>query len=712
MEEVSTKINGRELILKTGKFAHQANGSVFAQMGETCVLVTVVSAQPREDIDYFPLFVEYQEKLYAGGKIKGSRWVKREGRPSDEAILNARLIDRSIRPLFPQDYKNEVQVVSTILSVDGENNPDTLSISAASAALAISDIPWQGPVGAVRVGLKDNDFFINPTYQEAEFSDLDLVVSGNGQEIIMIEAGANEVPEEKILGALNYSQEFIEKTINLIQQLVKKAGRKKQSFRLEKTDPDLQKEVAKQAGQEITELLNQKDGQAISFRSLEEMKTILAEKIEDRPKKEVGQAIDQLFKERVRKKVLEKKQRIDGRKPEEIRPLAIEVGVLPRTHGSAIFKRGLTQALTITTLGSPSLEQLIENMEGEETKRYIHHYYMPPYSVGETGRFGWPSRREVGHGSLAERALMPLIPAEDKFPYTIRVVSEITSSNGSTSMASVCGSSLSLMDAGVPIKKAVAGIAMGLMAKKQLKASAKKAKLKKQDCVILTDILGIEDHLGDMDFKVAGTEEGVTAMQMDVKTRGITAEILADGLVQARKARLFILEKMKKALASPREKISKHAPKIELIHINPEKIGEVIGPGGKMIRKIINQTGVAMDVDDDGTVTIAGKDPIQVQKAIDWIESLTREVKAGETFKGPVRRIMNFGAFVEILPGKKGLVHISELSPRYIKHPSEVVQEGQEVKVKVKEIDKMGRINLTMVFDERKPISKITHQRK
>lgn len=689
----SIRINGKEVSFEIGRFAPQANAAVLAKMGDTLVLATVTSSKPREELDYFPLHVEYQEKLYAGGKIKGSRWVKREGRPSDEAILNARLIDRSIRPLFPKDYKNEVQVIITVLSVDGENDPDILSICAASAALAISDIPWNGPIGAVRIGLKDDSLFINPVYQELEFSDLDLIVAGTEQEIVMIEAGANEVPEDKMVSALEYGLRAIKPIVEAIKGLQEKVGQKKQAFEIKKVKPKLVKRVEKKAGKAILDLIKQSKNPEVNFSALEEIKQALAEDWEEESKTEISLAVDEYFKNVIREQVLKKKIRVDGRKIDQIRPLSIEVGVLPRTHGSAVFQRGLTQSLTITTLGSPSLEQWIESMEREETKRYIHHYYMPPYSVGEVGRIGWPSRREVGHGALAERALRPVIPTEEKFPYTIRVVSEITSSNGSTSMASVCGSSLSLMDAGVPIKKPVAGIAMGLIAK----FKAQSSKFKVDDYVILTDILGLEDHIGDMDFKVAGTKDGITALQMDVKTLGITPKILAQGLNQAKKARVYILAEMKKVLPAPRSSISKYAPKVAVLQIDKDKIGEVIGPGGRTIRQIINETGVAMDVEDDGTVTISGMDREAINRAVAWVEGLTRELQVGEEFVGEVKRIQPFGAFVEILPGKEGLVHISEMSTRFVKNPADIVQIGQKVKVRIKEIDEMGRINLSML---------------
>ena len=617
------QIGDKEIQLEIGRFAFQANASVLARLGDTQVLATVTSSEPKENIDYFPLYVEYQEKLYAGGKIKGSRWVKREGRPSDEAVLTARLIDRSIRPLFPEGYKNEVQVVATVLSVDGENDPEVLSICAVSAALAISDIPWDGPVGGVRIGLKEDNFFVDPSYQELEFSDLNLIVSGTEQEIIMIEAGADEVSEEKIVKALKYSQEIIAKLVRFIEKLRKEIGQPKQTFAPKVIPDQLQKEVIKRAGKKIKKMVEEKDEELTGFSKLKEIKATLKEELEDKfLQRDIDQTVDKIFKEAVRKRVLQKKIRVDGRAPDKIRPLSIETHILPRTHGSAVFKRGLTQALTITTLGSPSLEQWIEHMEGEETKRYIHHYYMPPYSVGETGRFGWPSRREIGHGALAERALEPVIPSEKEFPYTIRVVSEIMSSNGSTSMASVCGSSLSLMDAGVPIKKPIAGIAMGL-----IKSKVKSQKSKVKDYVILTDILGFEDHIGDMDFKVAGSEKGITSLQMDVKSLGITPEILADGFEKAKKARLYILKKMNEALPTPRKSVSQYAPKVAILEIDKDKIGQVIGPGGKTIRKIIEETGTVIDINDEGIVTITSQEKDKIKQAVSWIEGLKKKFK-------------------------------------------------------------------------------------
>jgi len=687
----STKIGDKTLTLEVGRFAGQATAAVLARMGDTMVLSTVVAGNRRDDIDYFPLFVEYREKLYAGGRIKGSRWVKREGRPSDEAVLCARLIDRSIRPLFPKEYKNEVQVIITVLSVDGENDPSLPAIWATSAALSISEIPWQGPIGALRVGFipknGEEAFIANPASQDLEFSKLDLIVSATEKAVIMIEAGAEEVAEETLVKALKFAQEEVKNVIQLIKELTKEVGKKKLGVEKEKIDHQLVKRIEKEVDKKIEELTRAMATKIEAKESISQLKEVLFEKYEEEKRSTISKIIDDLVKKTIREIVLKKNKRIDGRKPEEIRPIEIEVGVLPRTHGTAMFKRGNTQALTITTLGSPSLEQLIESMTGEETKRYIHHYNMPPFSVGETGRLGWPSRREVCHGALAERALEPVIPSEEKFPYTIRLVSEIMSSNGSTSMAAVCGSTLSLMDAGVPIKKPVAGIAMGMISdgKKQ---------------VILSDILGTEDFNGDMDFKSAGTKEGITALQLDVKRLDLNLEVLKKALAQAREGRLFILKKMLEVLPISRKQVSKFAPKVKVLKIPKNKIGEVIGPGGRMIRRIIEETGAAVDIEDDGSVNISALDQESVERAIAQIQGLTREIEAGEVFEGVVKRVQPFGAFVEVAPGKEGLVHVSQMSTAYVSNPAEVVKLGQKVKVRVTEIDNMGRINLSMLFGE------------
>jgi polyribonucleotide nucleotidyltransferase len=694
------KIGDKLLKLETGYLAQQANAAVLARLGDTMVLSTVVSSLHQEELDYFPLGVEYVERLYAGGRIKGSRWVKREGRPSDEAILTARLIDRSIRPLFNRGYKCRVQVIITVLSVDAENSPDIPAICATSAALAASDIPWGGPIGAIRLGFvpknSKQSFILNPTYQDLEYSEMDVILSGTKEALVMIEGRAREVTEENFIASLGFALKEIKKLILSIEEFAQKVKVKKQSFEELGTNHELIKQVKKELGKDLEKAVvdSSLHQEGVSLNELEEA---LFERFPEEKRSQVKAAMDELVKKIVRDQILKKRKRIDGRGPSEIRPLEIEVGVLPRTHGSAMFKRGNTQALTVATLGSPSLEQLIESMEGEETKRYIHHYYTPPFSFGETGRLGWPSRREIGHGALAERAFEPVVPSEEKFPYTIRLVSEIMSSNGSTSMASVCGSTLSLMDAGVPIKAPVAGIAMGLV------SDGKKH-------VILSDILGLEDFHGDMDFKVAGTKQGISAVQMDVKNTQIPPGVLEEVFKQAKEGRLYILEKMLEVLPVSRSQVSEFAPKIEVLHIPVEKIGEVIGPGGRMIRKIINETGAAVDIEDDGSVNISSPDKESVEKAVAMIKGITREVKVGEELEGTVKRIQPFGAFVEIAPGRDGLVHVSRMATRFVKDPNEIVKIGQKVKVRVVEVE-AGRISLSMLPKEQKRMERTSRPR-
>lgn len=709
----SHQLGGKTLSLETGVLAPQATSAVLGRLGDTMVLVTVVVSGKRTDLDYFPLTVEYVERLYAGGRIKGSRWVKREGRPSDNAILTARLIDRSIRPLFPKDFKNEVQVVVTVLSVDGENDPDILALITTSAALTISSVPWKGPIGSIRIGhvvagaenaasLADSprveaggesrrgEFLVNPTAGEREFSDLDLVVSNLKDKTVMIEAAGPQVPEEVFLEALSKSHEETKEVINFIEDFAKEAGKDKMPYEKEELPTALIATIEKSYKKDIGELIAKRAANEGGGEALAALADIISEK-EEADKGDVMKVLDYLFKKTVRTNILTKGKRMDGRKNDEIRPIAVTVSVLPRTHGSAIFQRGQTQALTVVTLGAPSLEQLIEGPEGEETKRYMHHYAFPPYSVGETGRVGFLSRREIGHGALAERALEPVIPKEDAFPYTIRVVSEILSSNGSTSMASVCGSTLSLMDAGVPISSPVAGIAMGLVTDGKGKS------------VILSDIMGIEDFTGDMDFKVAGTEKGITAVQLDVKIDGLAQALVEKVFDQAREGRLFILDKMASVIKEPKGKVSEFAPKIVVLHVPVEKIGEVIGPGGKTIRNIIATTGATVDVEDDGSVSISAPNQEAVDKAVKIVEGLTHQVTVGEEFEGQVKRILPFGAFVEIMPGKEGMVHVSQMSTEYVSDPNDVVSIGQTVKVRVIEIDEMGRINLSMLPPGAKP---------
>lgn len=695
--KISTKtfeVGGKALTLETGRFSPRANAAVMATYGETVVIAHVVMGGVNENIDYFPLYVEYQEKLFAGGKIKGSRWVKRDGRPTDEAVLKARLIDRTIRPLFPKGFKNEIQVILTVLSVDGENDADIPAMYATAAALGISDIPFGGPVAAVRIGLTtEGEFIVNPTFSQRETSLMDLVISGTETATVMVEAGANEVSEEKIIEAFLMADQENRQIVEVLGEFVKEAGKEKAEFETKELAEDVVKLVTGAVKGKLTEMVKAQG-------KLEPVDTAsiineLHEKNEDIGRGQIKEALDSLLKEEARRLILEDGVRPDGRATTEIRQLESEVGVLPRTHGSAFFQRGQTQALTVTTLGSPSLQQLIENMEGEESKRYIHHYAMPPYTVGEVGRVGWPSRREVGHGALAERALEPVIPTEDDFPYTIHVASQLMSSNGSTSMASVCGSTMSLMDAGVPLKKPVAGIAMGLMQSKDGKKN-----------VILSDIQGLEDHTGDMDFKVAGTQDGITALQMDIKVSGISQEVLKEALEQAKVGRLHILEHMLSTIPEPRKQLSPFAPKIETIMVPVERIGEVIGPGGKVIRGIIERTGAEIDINDDGRVFITSADEVAIQEAKQTIEGIIKEVEPGEVYQGTVSRIENFGAFVDIAPGKTGLVHVSRLSTEYIQNPRDVVNLGDVVTVTVTEIDEMGRINLTMLTPEQEAEAK------
>ena len=691
MKKIEKVINlgGRELKLTTGELAGQADAAVLAQYGDTVVLATVVSAPLKVELDYFPLSVEYQERLYAGGKIKGSRWVKRDGRPSDEAILTGRLIDRSVRPLFPKAYMREVQVITTVLSVDMENSPVDVAPIAVSAALAASSIPWDGPVATLRVGLKDGKYFVNPTETELKTSEMELTVSSTNKAIVMIEAGANEVPEKEILEGIAFAEKESKDVLKVLEEFAKEVGNKKETFEEVKTSAELKKAVEKLVKDKLDSVIDSMATKEGGNSDLDELIAAVRDQVTDPEKPLVFGIIDKMISERIREMIL-KGKRPDGRKHTEIRKLSSRVGVLPRTHGSAIFKRGTTQALTITTLGSPSLGQLIESAEGEEDKRYIHHYSMPPYSIGEVGRVGFPSRREIGHGALAERALFPVLPSEEEFPYTVHVVSEILSSNGSTSMASTCGSTLSLMDAGVPIKSPVSGIAMGLVIKDA------------KNFAVLSDIMGIEDFNGDMDFKIAGTAKGVTALQLDVKTLSLTVEILAQAIEQSKAGRKEILDSMLATLEKPREAVSKYAPKVRSVKIPVDKIGEIIGPGGKMIKKIKAETGAELDVNDDGTISVTGVDIDGVNRAVEWIENMVRVPVAGEIYEGKVVRMQPFGVFVEILPGKDGLVHVSDMAETYVKDPADIAKEGDKVTVRVKEIDKMGRLNLSMILDPSK----------
>lgn len=695
---VNFEFAGKTLTFETGLLAPQATAAVLARLGDTVVLATVVVGK-ETDLGYFPLSVEYGERLYAGGKIKGSRWVKREGRPSDEAILAGRLIDRSIRPLFPKSFKNEVQVIVTVLSVDSENEPDILALNAVSAALAMSKIPWNGPIGAVRMGYvvesegNDAAYLANPTTSEAEHSVLDIVVSQSNEKTVMIESGALQVAEDIVATAIKNAHEETRRVIAGIEDLVSKAGQEKLPVPQDAALAEAVALIEKGYKDEIAKLIAIRANKEAGGSEVEDLVAKVYQELtmkdpeSEVDKKNLAKAVEYVMFKMIRSDVVTKKKRPDGRKIDELREISSQVGILPRTHGSGLFQRGLTQALSIVTLGSPRMEQLIESAEGEETKRYIHHYSGLPYSFGQAGRVGFVSRREIGHGALAERALKAVIPSQEEFPYTIRVVSEVLSQNGSSSMASTCGSTLALMDAGVPITAPVAGISIGMMSDEK-------------DYVLITDIIGLEDFSGDMDFKVAGTEKGITAIQLDVKIPGLTDEQIDEILARARTARMQILEKMLSVIPNARQELSEYAPKIELLQIPSDKIGEVIGPGGKNIRAIIAQTGAAVDIDDNGIVTISGVSEESVKKAYDWISGMTRDVTPGEIFEGPVKRILPFGAFVEYLPGREGMVHVSKMKRGFVKDPNEVVAVGDVVTVKVEEKDQQGRINLTMLLDD------------
>ena len=684
LEEFSMELAGRTLSVEVGKVAQLADGAVVVRYGDTVVLVTAcASDKPKEGIDFFPLSVDYEERLYAVGKIPGG-FIKREGKPTEKAVLNARLIDRPIRPLFPKGYRNDVQVIATVLSVDQDNLPEIVAMIGSSAALSISSIPFMGPTGSVLVGLVDGEFVLNPTAEEREKSDLHLVVSGTKDAVMMVEAGCKEVTEETMLEAIMFAHDNIKKIVEFIEEITSKVGKEKKEVILATIDEELEKEVREFAEQKMLEAIRTVDKQERQNnidKVNEETLLYFAEKYEENIK-DVEAVLYNITKEQVRDLIVNHKIRPDDRKLDEIRPISVEVGILPRVHGSGLFTRGQTQVLTVATRGALGDVQVLDGLGEEESKRYMHHYNFPPYSVGETRFLRGPGRREIGHGALAERALEPMIPSIDEFPYTIRLVSEVLSSNGSTSQASVCGSTLALLDAGVPIKKPVAGVAMGL--------------IKEEDeVVILTDIQGLEDFLGDMDFKVAGTKDGITAIQMDIKIAGIDREILERALEQARVGRLFILDKMNSVINTPRKELSPYAPKIIITRIDPDKIRDIIGPGGKTINKIIAETDVKIDIEDDGKVYISSPDIRNAQKALKIIEGLTKDVAEGEIYLGKVVRITTFGAFVEILPGKEGLVHISKLDKKRVEKVEDVVAVGDEILVKVTDIDKQGRINLS-----------------
>lgn len=686
--EETLAIGDKTLTLQTGKLAQATDISILGRMGDTCVLVTVVVGPERTDIDYFPLFVEYVEKLYAGGRIKGSRWVKREGKPSDEAVLTGRLIDRSVRPLFPKNYKRQVQIIITLLSVDGSNSPEIVSAITTSAALHASSIPWNGPISTIRMGyIKTNDdskgtLVVNPDEEDQKFSQLDLVVSSTKEKVLMIEAKAEVVQSNIVIEAIEKAHESNQIIIDFIDKLRGKI--KKQKHTYDESDPysDIIQLLQTNHDDAINTMMSQKEKKdEIKNTIVDNIYKTLEEKFD---KKQIEKAITSYTYQKIRENILKNKIRPDGRSPDQIRDIYAEISVFPRTHGSALFQRGETQALSIATLGSPTLEQLIEGPEGEEAKRYIHHYYMPPYSVGEVGRMGFPSRREVGHGALAEKAIEAVLPKKEVFPYAIRVVSEVLSSNGSTSMASTCGSSLALMDAGVPITSAVAGISIGLVSRSD------------EEYVLLTDISGIEDFAGEMDFKIAGTEKGITAIQLDVKNKGLTQKIIQETFEHAKKARLYLLEKMNAVIDKPRKELSQYAPEVVVLNPPTDKIGEIIGPGGKNIKNIIAKTQTDINVSDDGSVSVTGLDKNMVKKAVELIKNVYREIKPGEQYEGEVKRILAFGAFVEFLPGKEGLVHVSRMGRGYVKDAHDVVKIGDKVRVKVSEIDSVGRVNLEM----------------
>lgn len=695
----SLKLEGKTIDIETNSLAQQANGSVFARCGDTSVLATaVMGKQDREDLGFFPLTVEYQERYYAAGKIKGSRFIKREGRPSEEAICNSRLIDRSIRPRFPQELAREVQIITTVLSWDKENDPDLLALVAASIALSISNIPWNGPLGAVRVCRKENKLILDPSYEERKDSDLDIVFVGllDGKDFLinMIEGEFKEIDEKSILEAYDLTTKHIKKLIDFQKDIQKKDGKEKIVLSPPLVDADLDKEVMEFLGDRFAKAFFQKDKEKRSqdLDSLkEELQSFVEEKYPEEDKvKYVISLLDKEADRLVHTNAIKHSKRVDGRKLDEVRKISSEVGIIPRVHGTGLFSRGLTKSMSVVTLGSPGDQQIVEGMEIDCQKKFMHHYNFPPYSSGETGFLRGPGRREIGHGALAEKALESLLPDSEKFPYTILVVSEILSSNGSTSMASVSSSSLALMDAGVPIKGLATGIAMGLVEDKEA-----------GEYRVLTDIQGPEDHHGDMDFKVAGTRKGITVIQMDVKVAGISREIIVEVLEKAKKARYSILDVMEKAIAKPRAEMSQYAPRILTLQINPDKIREVIGSGGKVINEIIDATGAQIDIEDSGLIYITSENKESGEKALAWIKGIVREAKVGEIFEGEVKKVMDFGAFVGILPGQDGLIHISKLSDKRVEKVEDIVKEGEIVSVKVIAIDNQHRISLKLLEKKR-----------
>jgi polyribonucleotide nucleotidyltransferase len=677
-------IEGKPLSVEVGRVARQADGAGLVRYGDTVVLVTAVaSKQPRQGIDFFPLTVDYQERAYAAGKIPGG-FFKREGRPHDKETLTARLIDRSLRPLFPKGYRQDVQIIATVLSADQENDPDILAVLGASAALTISPIPFLGPIGAVRVGRVDGKFVLDPTYAQQERTEIDLVVAGTQAAVVMIEAGAKEVSEESMTGAIEFGHKTIQALIDMQLELARKLAIEHAPFKTSPPDQELRERVSTLARGGLRTLAGIADKEEQRNRRQQLFDEVIA-RFGDEPderKLAVRELFEAIEQEELRRMILEEGRRADGRALDEVRPISAEVGILPRTHGSALFTRGQTQALVTTTLGTSEDEQRLDDIEGEGTKRFMLHYNFPPFSVGEVRFMRGPGRREIGHGALAERALATVLPSKEEFPYTLRIVSDILESNGSSSMATVCGASLSLMEAGVPIRSAVAGVAMGLV-------------MGNERTAILTDIIGLEDHLGDMDFKVAGTRKGVTALQMDIKTQGITAGLMASALEQAKRARLHILDQMDRAISEPRPSISLYAPRIVTIMIPVDKIRDVIGPGGKVIRSIVAESGAKIDVSDDGRVEIASVDEAAAQKALSIISKIVEVPEVGKVYLGKVVKIMDFGAFVQILPGTDGLLHISQIAEHRVKKVEEVLSEGDEIMVKVIDIDKSGKIRLS-----------------
>ncbi len=695
-----TEIEGKELSVELGKLAQQASGSALVKYGQTEVLVTVVMTKNPSDKNYLPLIVDYEEKFYAAGKIKGSRWIKREGRPTDEAILTGRLVDRAIRPLFNQKIRNEIQIVPTVLSFDGENDPGLPALIGASVAISISNIPWQGPVAGISIGQAEKEqWIITPTLSAKERSGSEIFIAGiekNNEVLInMMEGQAPEIPEDKLIEGINFAKKYIKNLLDFQKTIIKEINPQKRIIEEPEIDPELKKEVEEFINDKLEKALY-KPGKKQMMEEVNKLKEDLLYFIQgkyENDEEKINQTAD-LFEEKinqlVHENILKHNKRPDGRKLDEFRKVTTEVGVLPRTHGSGLFKRGETQVLSVVTLGSPGAEQYLDQMELEGTKRFMHDYNFPPFSVGETGPMRGPGRRDISHGALAERALKPVVPDKETFPYTVRVVSEVLASNGSSSMASVCASTLALLDAGVPIKTNVSGIAMGLMTDNE-------------NYKILTDIQGPEDHHGDMDLKIAGTRKGITALQMDVKINGVNLQILKDTFKQAKKARIEILDTMEKTIKKPRPELSPFAPRVYSLQVNPNRIRDIIGPGGKTINEITSETGATIDIEDSGLVFVTSDNAESAKKAIGWIKSLTREIKVGEVFQGKVIKIADFGAFIELTPGQEGLLHISELGPRdasgqiqRIKKVEDVLHQGDRVSVKVKRIDEAGKIALSL----------------